>query len=549
MIKRLTVQNYALIESLDIDFPKGLTVITGETGAGKSILLGALSLLLGSKSDNSIFSNNLQNCVVEGEFELEGKEYILRRVVTPAGRSRFFVNDEPASASEIAKVSGSLIDIHAQNKQLLLGDRSFQTSVLDSFCSNGALLSKYQAKYEKVAQLKASIEALKKALAAFNADKEYQQFQLSKLEEADLQGGEIESLENEEKLLSNAESIKGALEKTLQLLDSEEFSLAQSLKESSQTLSKLSDILPETSSLSERLESARIEIRDIVDEVESLSGQVDVSPSRLEQIQDRLSLLYSLLKRYEAKDDNQLIEIREVFRQKLSQGEKGGDDIEKLQKELDANLMELHALADELSEKREKGALKLSKVLEKEIQNLDLKDGRFEVQSHRTEELAPDGQDDIRFLFSANPGEKLIDIQKVASGGELSRVMLSLKKVMGEKSNMPTMIFDEIDVGVSGRIAEEMGEVLYQMGKTMQILAITHLPQVASKGASHLLVYKEIGKDNKARTKIRYIAQDERIMEVARLLSGKTTSPEAVENAKVLLSLQPLKGHINKRKI
>lgn len=536
MIKKLTVQNYALIESLDIDFPKGLTVITGETGAGKSILLGALSLLLGGKSDVSVLSNNSKNCAVEGVFETDGTEHILRRVVTPAGRSRFFVDDYPATAAEIAKISGALIDVHAQNRQLYLGDKIFQTEVLDSFCSNSKLFSDYRTKYEKVAELKLSLETLKKEIAAFKADKEYQQFQLSRLSDANLQSGEIEELEQEEKLLANAENIKGALERALQSIESEENSVSQRMKEGINALSKVNDLVPDASSLSKRLESARVEIRDIADELETLSGKIDVSPQRLEQVQDRLSLLYSLLKRYDAEDIDALIALKEDLEKKLSKGESGDENIFKLEMELARNLKELHLIADSLSEKREKGAAKLSKVLEDEIRKLDLKNGRIEVVSERGEELNPYGQDEIRFMFSANPGEKLIDIQKVASGGELSRVMLCLKKVLGEKENMPTMIFDEIDVGVSGKIADQMGEMLSQMGEKMQILAITHLPQVASKGSTHLLVYKEIADDGKARTKLRFIEGKERVMEVARLLSGKTTSPQAVENAKVLLN-------------
>lgn len=543
MIKKLTVQNYALIESLDIDFPKGLTVITGETGAGKSILLGALSLLLGGKSDISALSNDSKNCVVEGDFETDGVEHILRRVVTPAGRSRFFVDDSPVTAAEIAKISGALIDVHAQNRQLYLGDKVFQTGVLDSFCSNSKLFSEYKIKYEKVAELKLSLEALKKEVASFKADKEYQQFQFYRLSDANLQSGEIEALEAEEKLLANAESIKGALERALQAIDNEENSVSQSLKEGINALSKVHDLVPDTQSLSKRLESSRVEIRDIADELETLSQRVEVSPERLEQIQERLSLLYSLLKRYDAEDIDALIALRDSLEKKLSQGESGDENILKIEKELKADLKELQSLADSLSEKREKGAVKLSKVLEEEIKKLDLKNGRIEVTSYRTEELSPLGQDEVKFMFSANPGEKLIDIQKVASGGELSRVMLCLKKVLGEKENMPTMIFDEIDVGVSGKIADQMGEMLSKMGEKMQILAITHLPQVASKGATHLLVYKEIAEDGKARTKLKFIEGKERVMEVARLLSGKTTSPEAVENAKVLLNFAARTGN------
>ncbi len=537
MIKKLTVENYALIESIDIDFPKGLIVITGETGAGKSILLGALSLLQGGKSDNSVFSNNLKNCVVEGEFELKGEEYRLRRVITPAGRSRFFVNDEPVTAAQLAKVSESLIDIHAQNRQLQLGDKSFQISVLDSFCSNGSLLSEYRAEYEKVTELTAAVEKLKKEQASYEADKEYQQFQLAKLEEASLQSGEIEELEQEEKLLSNAENIKATLGKVLQLLEGEEYSLSQAMKESSNSLSKISNLLPDALSLSKRLDSCRIEIRDIVDEVEMLSSKTEISPLRLEQIQERLSLLYSLLKRYQVNNIEELIGVREELREKLSQGEEWGENMEKLCNELKDSSLHLRELADKLSAKREKGALKLSEILEYEIKNLDLKNARFDIQVSKIGAPGIDGQDEIKFFFSTNPGDKLIEIQKVASGGELSRVMLCLKKVMGERENMPTMIFDEIDVGVSGRIADTMGDVLSQMGNSMQIIAITHLPQVASKGGTHLLVYKEFEKDNKAHTKIKFIDSKERIMEIARLLSGKITTPEAVENAKVLLGV------------
>ena len=462
--------------------------------------------------------------------------YILRRVILPSGRSRFFINDEPATASSLAKITENLIDIHEQNMHLLLASKSFQTSVLDSFCSNGTLMGEYKKKWERVNELKSNLYSLEKKMAAYSADKEYQQFQLSKLEEAALQSGELESLEREEKLLSNAESIKMAIDVASKSLEGEQFSIVQSIKDSAQNLSRFSALFPNLQDIVSRLNSSRIEIRDIIDELNILGDKIEVSSKRLEEIRERLSLLYSLLRRYNVSNVDELISIREELLQKLSVAEGSTNIIKENQRELKENQKELESLALKISKSRTSGAPKLSKVLEESIKDLGLKSGKFEIKVEKALALSPSGGDDIKFLFAANPGEEPIEIEKVASGAELSRVMLCLKKIMGERENMPTMIFDEIDAGVSGSIADKIGEMLYQMGHTMQIIAITHLPQVASKGTSHILVYKEVGEDKKAHTNIKFLSGDSRTMEIARLLSGKTTTKQAIENAKVLLN-------------
>lgn len=535
MLKKLTIQNYALIESLDIEFPQGLVVITGETGAGKSILLGAISLLLGGKFYNAALRQD-KNCVVEGEFDLDGNEYILRRVISNGGRSRFFINDEPCKSSQFEALSEKLIDIHAQHKHLLLNDKDFQFNLLDSFSDNSSLLTKYSQLYSQIAVIQEQINMLNSQISSSKSEKELKEFQLSKLRDFSMTEEEFCEYEKLQLQLSNADTLKFHLTSAINLLESENNSVAQNIKESILQLQKCVDIFPQLKELNERLESAKIEIADVLGEVESINDSVESSPAKLAQIEEILANVYSLLKRFDCANVSELSQIKKRLENEV------GDDVDlqgrllELQNELQQKREELSSLADKLSEKRLKVAPQLSKIVEDEIKKLELPHAKFEIRIEKLSSLTHKGQDDVAFLFAANPKEPLLEIQKVASGGELSRLMLCIKKIMGEYYKMPTIFFDEIDVGVSGKIADKMGELLDQMGHSIQIFAITHLPQVASKGNAHLLIYKEIQSDGRAVSKAKFISDNDRVLEIARLLSGKKTTDQAIANAKVLLA-------------
>ena len=537
MLRKLTIQNYALIESLDIDFPDGLIIITGETGAGKSILLGAVSLLLGTKTDLSVLKSTDKNCVVEGEFEADGNDYTLRRVIAPSGRSRSFINDEPVSSANLADISSKFVDIHAQHKHLLLNDKDFQLNVLDYFSGTGDLLDEYKLRYDNVLQLQEDLKKIDAQIAEDRRDKEYREFQFKKLDEAALRDGELEELEAEQKQLANAEDIKASTDGAISLLSGDNISVLQNLKDAEQLLEKSSNFVPGFAEFAKRIESCRIECKDIVDELEKRGEGVVFSPGRLEEVENRMSDLYALMKRYNCSDINGLINLRDEFAQKLKLTERGDERREKLACELEQKKIERDSFARQISEKRAANAPKLSKTLEKAVKDLEMPNARFDVKLTESDECSPSGMDEIQFMFTANGAERMVELQKVASGGELSRIMLCIKKLMAEHTGMPTMIFDEIDVGVSGSIADKMGQLLSDMGEHMQIFAITHLPQIASKGKTHLLVYKEFDASNHAQTKIKVLSKKERIIEIARLLSGEKTSSAAVENAKVLLGV------------
>ena len=536
MLKRLTIQNYALIENLDIEFPQGLVIITGETGAGKSIMLGALSLLLGGKGDVSTLKDSGKNCVVEGEFECDGEEIILRRVISPAGRTRNFINDEPATLAALTQISSSIVDIHAQHQHLLLTDASYQMKVLDYFAGTGELLGKYREAYTNLQQAVAQLEKLEAEIARKEGDREYRQFQFDKLQEARLKVGELEELEVEIGQLSNAEMIKESICGAVGLLNPMGTSIVQNLKDSVHLLQKSSNFVPGLQELIERLESCRIECKDIEQELEGLADRVVVSPQRLEQVEERLSQIYSLLKKHSAENVEQLLQIRQELEKELLGQEQDVWEKKELELKIEQLTGERNVLAQELSDKRKESVASLSATLQDMIRDLQMPYAVFEVAVSETEKYSLHGKDQIEFLFSANGGNKLGLLQKSASGGELSRIMLCLKSLMAQYTGMPTMIFDEIDTGVSGSIADKMGALIGKMGERMQIFAITHLPQIASKKGTHLLVYKEFDADNNATTRIRTLGNEERVQEVARMLSGSQLTNAAIENARELLN-------------
>ena len=535
MLKRLTIQNYALIENLDIEFPSGLVIITGETGAGKSIMLGALSLLLGGKGDVSALKDSSRNCVVEGEFETDGEPLILRRVISPAGRTRNFINDEPATLAALTEISSTIVDIHAQRQHLLLTDESYQMKVLDYFAGTGNILEEYSQVHNGLLVMESQLKQLKEEMARKEGELEYRAFQLEKLLEAKLKEGELEDLENEQKQLANSEQIRECISGAVGCMQPISGPIVQNLKDAVHLLQKCSNFVPELEELCNRLESCRIECKDIEDELEMLAERVVVSPQRLEQVEERLSLLYSLMRKHGVGTVEELLQVQNQLQEDIGGADEDAAKAGQMEQEIKVLSSRREALADELGRRRREKTDELASVLQESIRDLQMPYAIFKVELAATEKYTAKGKDAVSFLFSANGDKKLNLLQKAASGGELSRIMLCLKSLMAKYTGMPTMIFDEIDTGVSGSIADKMGALIGKMGEMMQIFAITHLPQIASKKGTHLLVYKEFDKENNATTHIRQLQGEERVMEVARMLSGAELTEAALENARVLL--------------
>jgi DNA repair protein RecN (Recombination protein N) len=553
MLRSLTITNYALIENLEIDFPDGLIIITGETGAGKSILMGALSLLLGNKADPDTLKNPEKNCIVEAIFsnpggremtELLTEEGIdtdgdltLRRVVTSTGKSRSFVNDQPVTLQFLKAISGKIIDIHAQHQHLLLGDNRFQLSVLDSFANNSILLKKYSDVHQQLLTKESNLTKLRKRVESLEAENEFNEFQLEQLKSADLKEGELKELEEEFKLLSNAEEIKLSLQTSSSLIENEEFSVLRNLKESSQYTGKISSSFAPADEIGRRIESCRIELKDIQEELIRMGDRVVVSPERAIVVEERISELYKLLNKHHLTGIEELICLRDSLAEKLDSSNSERDSLDVLEKEVKDLTNERNLLADSLHLTRVEIEKQFSDIMKDTIRELEMPHAEFFTKLDRTQSCSDTGNSMVTFLFSANKDLEARELNKVASGGELSRIMLCLKSVLAKGSGMPTMIFDEIDTGVSGRIADKMGSLIMEMSKEIQIFAITHLPQIASKGLCHLLVYKESENNHGTRTLIKRIDQEERISEIARMLSGTKTTSAALANAKELLKI------------
>jgi len=548
----LHIRNYILIDSLDIDFPESLVIITGQTGAGKSILLGALSLVAGAKADASAILGGADNCVVEAEFDNAGEEVraileendvewdgghlIIRRVVNVSGRSRCFVNDCPVSVGVLSSLSSFLFDIHSQHKSLLLTDHNFQMSVLDAFAGNSDILSGCKSAWQRSQSLRGEIASLKDKLSHLNAESDYNVAQFRQLEAAALRDGELEELEAEQKSLASAEQIKESLAAVSSLFNSSDDNcrgIASSLKEVVKQFEKLSRYIPAAGELASRAESSRIELEDILSEAEEIDGKIDVSPEHLEEIDNRLSLLYSLMKKHSCSSVSELIKVRDRFGESAFDAEELTDRINCLEKEFAIVCGEYDILADKLHKSREKSAVSFSKSILEDLRFLELDRSAFSVQLSPCNPGAS-GKDTVAFLFSAT-GSNLQDVSKCASGGELSRIMLSLKAMMARFIGMPTLIFDEIDTGVSGSVADRMGQMICRMGADMQVFSITHLPQVAAKGDAHYVVSKSVSDDGAACSSIRRVSGEDRVKEIARLLSGTEITEAALANARALL--------------
>ncbi|PKO98761.1 MAG: DNA repair protein RecN [Bacteroidetes bacterium HGW-Bacteroidetes-8] len=552
MLKSLSISNYALIESLEISFPDGLIIITGETGAGKSILLGAISLLLGSKADKDILKDSSRNCVVEAAFSIEqspetdslflenslepSQEIVIRRVVSPNGRTRSFVNDEPVSLQFLKDISEKIIDIHAQHEHLLIGDSKFQLSVLDSYANNSHLLERYRAHYTRVKDLEREYVKLNDKLAKEELELEYNKFQYNLLDSAKLSVGELEEIESEFNLLSNAEEVKSSLYQMTELLNINGVSVVQNLKEISSIASKISAALPKAGQVSERVESCRIELKEIERELATMAEAVTVNPERASALEDRLTTLYDLLKRHKVSDIEELIAIRDELSGKLFMRDSIRERLDELTLSIEKSRQEMRESSQELSKSRAESSSGFSTEMISKIRELEMPHAEFEVRHEQYEDYNFYGKDSITLYFSANKNVPVKELSRVASGGELSRIMLCLKAIMAGGQGMPTLIFDEIDSGVSGSIADKMGSLIDGLSQKMQVFAITHLPQIASKGGCHLLVFKEVLQVGGTVTKIKKIEREERVMEIARMLSGTELTGAAVANARVFLS-------------
>lgn len=556
MLSRLQVRNYVLIDSLEIEFPEGLIIITGQTGAGKSILLGALSLLMGAKADASMVSDGADNCVVEAEFEtsdaslknvLEDNEVewdegylVIRRVVNRSGRSRSFVNDSPVPVNILQEISSRLVDIHSQHQTLLLSDRNFQLDILDHYAGNSALRTECAGLHRELGALNSDLSALEARMARLAGERDYNEAQYRQLEAAALREGELEELEVEQKQLANAEEIKTALCSVEELFTAasssgEVLSVDSTLKEADKALSKIIRYVPDLASLSERIDSCRRELDDILAEVEAVNSRTELSESRLEEVEDRMSLLYGLMQKHSCRTEAELIALRDSLSEALSDS----TQLEEKREELCARIAQvqksLQSVADLLHERRAGAVQTFSDAITGSIRDMELPYAVFEVELLPVSPGAA-GRDMIQFRFSAT-GRNAVDVSKCASGGEMSRIMLSLKSMMARYTNMPTMIFDEIDTGVSGSVADKMGSVICSMGENMQVFAITHLPQVAAKGSAHYLVSKTIDpSSSKAVSTIEKLSAEQRVLEVARMLSGSELTDAAIANAKSLLS-------------
>ena len=534
MISRLTIENYILINHLDITFPGDLVIITGQTGAGKSILLGALSLLLGAKADASVVKDSSRGCVVEAEFETEEGELIIRRVVNNQGRSRAFINDEPVPLDVLKSTSSALLDIHSQNQHLLLSERRFRLSVVDGYASLEPDVKAYGALYQEYVAASRELEALEKSLAEAEKDREYLEFQYGKLSEANLVAGQLQQLEEEHRQLANSEQIREGLGKALALFDDGNLPLCSALKEAETCLSRISSFVPGIEQLCERLSSSRIELKDISDDIEGRLGRVTSSPERLEEIEARLSVIYDLMRRHGAASEEELIAVRDSIGQKLGGCIEGKERRDALKEKCAALKSRCAKAAEDLHKKREAAAPKLSALVQAQVRDLEMPRALFNVNVTGKGQFGPDGSSDIEFLFNANGGAPQ-NLEKCASGGEMSRIMLCIKSLMARYVGMPTVIFDEIDTGVSGSVADRMGQIVVEMGSHMQVFAITHLPQVASKGSAHYLVYKDMTESG-PESHIMKLEGEDRKREIARMLSGAAISEQALANAAVLLA-------------
>ena len=555
MLRRLTIENYALIDSTVVEFDNGFTVITGETGAGKSIMLDALGLLMGARADLKAMGDKTRKTYVEGVFEKPGnavrqiceendidwddEEIIIRREISPAGKSRGFVNDTPVNLTILNELSAQLIDIHSQHSNSSLNDSKEQTDIIDIYGDNQELLSEYQKTFKSYVALRGKIKKIKEAQAQSKENRDYILFRLEQLDKLKPKAGELEALEKEFELLSNADRLKTGLGEAYNIIDSDSDSVVHLLNRAASALQGIDFSLfqvSEEEDITRRLESLKIDLRDIADTINDCMEKVDSNPVRYEEVKDRMERIYEAIKRFKVRDEAELVALYEDLKKELNLMEGDGTDLTESEKELKLLAQKLKQQADSLTQGRIKSIESFSKNLVERLQPLGMPNIRFEVDLQKGK-LTADGQDRITFKCSFNKNHPMQPVAEIASGGEVARVMLGIKSIMAEKINLPTVIFDEIDTGVSGEIAHKMGLTMKKMAENMQVVAVTHLPQVAASGTTHFKVYK-MDDAEKTVSHIKKLKGEERVEEIAGMLSGMKINEAAVSNARTLLETE-----------
>lgn len=552
MLKQLYIKNFTLIDELNIQMHPGFSVITGETGAGKSIILGAIGLLLGNRADSKSIKAGRDRCVIEAHFDLSKydmqqfftdndidedlSDTIIRRELTAAGKSRAFINDTPVSLTKMRELGEQLVDIHSQHQNLLLQKEDFQLNVVDIIAQDEKQRKNYETAYNQYKQANQKLNALKAEIEKNRENEDFLRFQFKELDEAQLQNGEQEELEQEYEMLSHSEDIKTALYQADNHLSGDDGNIIEKLKQASEQLANIKDVYPEVTELLERIDSSYIELKDIAQEINGLTDHVEFDPARLETINERLDKLNSLQQKFHVRDLGELIETYHQLKEQLSHIDHSDEDVEALEQEVAQLLEKAQKQAKELTAIRTKAAKKVEEEMKQRLIPLGIPNVRFSI-SQTEKPLSHDGGDKVSFLFSANKSTPLQPVTQVASGGEIARVMLSLKAMISGAVKLPTIIFDEIDTGVSGKIAEKMAQIMVEMGNhERQVLSITHLPQIAAMGSHHYKVSKE-ETDKGTISRMTELSQQERVQEIAQMLSGSDVSEAALANAKELLKI------------
>ena len=549
MLKSLSIQNYALIDNLNVEFNKGLSIITGETGAGKSILLGGLSLILGKRADLSSLKDTNRKCIIEATFNITNYELkalfesedcdfeehtIIRREILPSGKSRAFVNDSPVNLNSLQVIGERLVDIHSQHQSMQLVSNEFQFQVIDALAKNDDELQNYKSELIVYKTLQKEFRDLVSFRAEAIKEHDYNLFLLNELKEANLVEGELELLEEEYETLSNVEAIKEKLGQSYLLLNDEQIGVLSSLNELKNHFQNLKGYSSKYSDLYDRIESIFIEADDVFGEVDTLNDDLEADPKRLDVVNSKLLTINNLMQKHVVSDVSELIKISNDLEEKVSITENLDESIKDKEAEIDTIMIRLKQLANSIHINRENAIPELIHQLESILSSLGMPNAQFKIECHLSDSFYVNGQDELSFLFSANKGGQFNELKKAASGGELSRIMLSIKSIMSNYIQLPTIIFDEIDTGVSGEISNKMGDIMLLMSKTMQVISITHLPQIAAKGHSHFKVYKE-DVNEETITKLTQLNQEERIVEIAQMLGGKKITDSAVVHAKSLL--------------
>ena len=545
MLERLSIENYALIQQLELELSPSLNIITGETGAGKSILLGALGLIMGNRADTAVLKDSGRNCVIEGLFDMGGygletffdeneldyeRHTVIRRIVTPAGKSRAYVNDLPVQLATLRELAAHLIDIHSQNQGVLVADGEFRIRVLDSLADNRGLRAEYGRAYRALREREQELARLREEVGRNRRDEEYMRFQWQQIAALGLHEGELQELEAEQRELSNAEGILAALSEAGGLMENDETGVLAALKTAEAALQRIGGVLEGTSDLAARIHSAYVELKDVSGEVASLAGRIEDNPARLEAVDNRIGAVSDLMRRYGAASSDELLALGNDLATRLEAITDSDAEIAELEAETGALRVTAEGLAAAVTASRTEASALFDEAVGRVLARLGMPSARFVTEITPSGALSPSGADSVRFLFNANGGEGLQSLERIASGGETSRVMLALKSIVARSTKLPTILFDEIDTGVSGKIADAMGRIIAELGDSMQVVNITHLPQVASKGTAHFVVYKRDG-----RTGITRLTDEERITEIAKMLSGSRITDAAIAQARILL--------------